>query len=362
MNTDVLVAALAAERAGISVVPPAEDSSKRPLGGWKQYQSQRATPEEIRNWYAPGRTGLGFVCGRISGNLELIEFEVMAVFERYDALAQATGLGGVLDSLKTGYFEATPGGGVHLLTRCTEIAGNAKLARRPGPPDECGKPTVEVLIETRGEGGYVVVAPTFGKVHPTGKHYVQLRGGAETIATITPNERRALWELARTFDEMPKLQCSEPENHINSSRCGGDRPGDDFNQRAGWAQVLEPHGWRKVFEKGETTYWRRPGKDLGISATTGHGGYDLLYVFTTSTIFDADSGYSKFRVFAILDHGGDFRAAAKALAARGYGANEAPNSLAITKRPIVRPHGAPLPALQRPRGVPASAFLQGVPA
>ena len=48
-------------------------------------------------------------------------------------------------------------------------------------------------------------------------------------------------------------------------------PVDDFNARAEWVTILEPHGWSidRVLENGETR-WTRPGKNGGTSATTGH--------------------------------------------------------------------------------------------
>jgi hypothetical protein len=70
--------------------------------------------------------------------------------------------------------------------------------------NEKGEPIPKPLIETRGEGGYLVIAPSNGRVHPTGKPYVLRRGGLATIAEITPEEREALWALARSFDEMPE--------------------------------------------------------------------------------------------------------------------------------------------------------------
>src|SRR5437764_1472974 len=80
-------------------------------------------------------------------------------------------------------------------------------ARRPDPSIEDG---FKVLIETRGEGGYAVEAPSFGSVHPSGRPYVQERGGPDTIATITPEEHDSLWELARSFDEMPRKAADTP--------------------------------------------------------------------------------------------------------------------------------------------------------
>jgi putative DNA primase/helicase len=58
---------------------------------------------------------------------------------------------------------------------------------------------------------------------------------------------------------------------------------------------------------------------MGISASTNHQNSDLLYVWSTSTEFDNERGYNRFSVYTLLNHDGDFQAAAKALAAEGYG-------------------------------------------
>ena len=54
----------------------------------------------------------------------------------------------------------------------------------------------ELLIETRGKGGFMVVAPSHGTVHPTGKPYVMVQGGPATIATVTAAELETLHDLA----------------------------------------------------------------------------------------------------------------------------------------------------------------------
>jgi hypothetical protein len=176
---------------------------------------------------------------------------------------------------------------------------------------------VKVLIETRGEGGFIITAPSYGSVHPSGQPHRLLRGGFETIAAITREERASLFELARTFDQMPKQTIKEPV--AKGSEKSDTRPGDDFNERGDWANILEPYGWRLVCELDGEGYWRRPGKDEGISATTNFQGSDLLYLFSTSTIFESEREYSKFGAFALLEHNGDHQAAAKALAGMGYG-------------------------------------------
>lgn len=308
---DVRRVALAAYNNGLCPVPPRPDGSKAPIGNWGRYQRVRPTCRLIEAWYG-GHTGVGLVCGGISGNLECLEFDEPAAYHSYKGLAKAAGLGDLDERIEAGYLEQSPSGGIHWLYQCNEIAGNSKLARQP----RCNN-TVKVLIETRGEGGYIIIAPSYGNVHPSGKPYVLLEGSVDSIATITPDERQALWELARTFDLMPKLRAEEGLRLDTTNL--ENRPGDHFSNQACWEDVLLPHGWVKVFQRGEVSYWRRPGKEVGISATTNWQGSDLLYVFSTSTVFEAERGYSKFSAHALLEHGGDFKTAAKSPVKQGYG-------------------------------------------
>ena len=314
--TTVRDAAFAAHAAGLSVVPPRQDGSKQPIGEWERFQKRAAGLEQLRFWYQYARTGVGAVMGRVSGNLELLDFDERATHEAFLEAAAAAGLGELVDRIRAGYEEETPRG-VHWLTRCETIAGNTKLAQRPKTPAEMKHPNdkVKTLIETRGEGGYAVLAPSFGSVNDPERPYRLLSGNFATIATITPEERKLLHDLARSFDQMP---VNEHQSGGKATQ-GGGRPGDDFNQRADWADILRPHGWIWVYRRGDTDHWRRPGKDRGISASTNYAGSGLLYVFSTSTELEAERGYSKFSAYTFLNHGGDFSAATKVLASQGYG-------------------------------------------
>ena len=322
MRSGVLSAALAANAAGLSVVPAREDGSKRPeFDTWKEFQSCRASAGEVEDWFGSGRTGLGVVCGYVSNGLEMLELEGRAVTEGFNEqlheLAGAAGLGDALHSIEAGYLERTPSGGLHLLYRVPSPHGNTKLASRPATAAELAENPdvpVKVLIETRGEGGYCIVAPSYGRVHPDGGAWELVSGGFDTIVTITDAERDELWRLARLFDQMPELNRRQPKADA------GGRPGDRYNNDPDAGQlVLEMllrRGWTEVFRAGESTYLRRPGKSVGISATLGYVGPGVLRVFTTSTQFEARA-YSPFGVYATLEHGGDFRAAARALASDG---------------------------------------------
>jgi hypothetical protein len=316
--SEILTTALQFASKGICVVPVATDGSKRPgIASWKEYQNRRPTTEELMTWFSNAQ-GVGVICGAVSGNLEMLELEGRAVASKMHKeikeIAENSGLGELWAKLNSGYVETTPSGGIHWLYRIDgEVPGNTKLARRPG---ENGG--VDVFAETRGEGGFVIVAPTAGTCHPSGGEWRILVGGADTIPTLTRDERDALHDLFSIFDELPKADFIAEE--ISAKTDGPLTPGDDYNQRVTWKQILEPLGWTVVYTNREgVTAWRRPGKSIGISATTNHAGTDKFYCFTTSSVFEAETSYSKFAVYALIEHGGDFKASARALRQLGYG-------------------------------------------
>ena len=143
---------------------------------------------------------------------------------------------------------------------------------------------------------------------------------------ISVEDRQVLLEAARSFNRQVKpKRIRLPESLLDIYgdivEVAGDRPGDDFNARASWEDILCPHGWEIEHISGGVAYWRRPDKyDEGVSATTGHCG-DKLHVFSTNASpFEAEATYSKFAAFALLNHEGDFRAAAEDLSQQGFGA------------------------------------------
>ena len=310
---------LQAAAAGISIVPIRTDGSKQPsLYGWREYQQRRASEVELKRWFRFAEPGIAFITGAVSGNLEALDFDRRDTFDAWlRRMQRDTALCALYEYLSWGYLEATPAGGRHLLYRCDVIEGNRKLASRLDGNKR------KTLIETRGEGGLIIVAPSRGTVHPSGKPYMLLRGSVSSIRTITTYQRSLLFATAQEFDEMPPATIPPRKLLRPSLDSNGLRPGDLFNQRALWEEILVPHGWQLVRYVGTEGRWRRPDKsNPGISATTNHNGHDLLYVFSTSTIFEAERGYSKFSAHVLLNHHGDFSAAARELAEQGYSSTE----------------------------------------
>lgn len=306
--------ALAALRAGISFIPIANDGTKSPVVKWKEYQQRMPTLNDARRWFLEKDYGIAFLTGAVSGGLEMIDFDSYEVYEQFAEQMRLEGLGLLLDRIEQGYKERSPNG-IHLYYKCALIEGNKKLAQRPLQEP----PWVKSKIETRGEGGYSIGAWSGSNVHPSGRPYQLLQGSLATIQRIAPEDRALLLAVARTFDEMPPSQergDHRPQKTLREKQ--GQLPGDIFNQRAMWHEILEPYGWTWVKRIGDEDFWRRPGKEMGISATTNYEGGDYLYVFSTSTIFEPCVGISKFAALTFLEYAGDFSASTKALAAQGY--------------------------------------------
>lgn len=329
-------AALTWYDAGCSIIPIRADGTKIPRIEWKPYTQAPPLRIAITPWFQDHRVGIGVVCGKVSGNLEMLELEGRATSsEDLNTIVEQCELRGVDQTfhqlLTEGYAEWTPSGGLHFLYRITdhEVPGNTKIARRPATAEELAAAPddkIKVLSETRGEGGYVIVAPTAGTVHPTGEAWTVAAGKLGVIPTITWATRNKLVEaIHAALDRMP-AEAPRPARPAPASLLTArtDRPGDDFNAKASWEEILIPHGWQIHHHSISETFWTRPGKKRGDghSATTGlagTGNVDRLYVFSSATEFTPETPYSKFAAYTLLEFNGDFSAATKALAAAGYG-------------------------------------------
>lgn len=313
---------------GATPVPVSVDGSKRPAGTWRHLTEKQPAWDDVEQAFARDTDGLGIICGASSGGLEMLEAEGRAVAEgvvaAYAQLLTDHGLGDLWARLNGGYVETSPSGGIHWYYRVdgAPAKANTKLASRPATAEELvdnPRERVKVLIETRGQGGFTVVAPSAGRSHPTGQPWAVLTGTVPSIPTLTSDERDALYAIATMLDTSPPVEADTPAGRSGAS--AGGRPGDDYNSRTSWDELLVPDGWTKARALGQVRCWVRPGKDArdGISATTGRNEADNLYVFTTSTDLPVEQPISKFGYYALTRHGGDYSAAAKQLRKDGYG-------------------------------------------
>ena len=324
--------AMAYLAAGLSCLPATKARKHPAIGSWKNWQSRLPTKVEVRAWFSNPHDAICVVAGAVSGNLECMDFDqhgelFAAWMEKVDT--------GLLAKL---VIEQTPSGGYHVFYRSEEpVEGNLKLAR--GVRD--GKQ--KTLVETRGEGGLFLCAPTEG--------YVLQQGDFAELPVLPAVARKALVDAARSLDELPAANCPTCPAGGDTGQRGADfaptggkdawelPPGDDFNARGDIHGLLTDAGWQFCGTKPDgNEQWTRPGKDPrnGMSATYKDGSF---YVFSSNAApFEPNVKYSPFAVYATLRHGGDFTAAASALHTLGYGRSKEP-TLGVTLS--LKPASAP---------------------
>ncbi len=295
---------------GICVIPVSKEKICC-LKEWAPFQERMITRQELSEGFGlPFASRLAIVCGKTSGNLEVIDIDTKydttgLLFENY--------LKDVMDNdeqlVSDLFIIKTQSGGYHLYYRCEQIGPNQKLARRYANEDDLRKDPdtkVYVLIETRGQNGYVVAPPSDGYVKYSGKK----------IPTITIDQRDILLELARTYNEVIEPPKKEYKAPLQTGFFK--TPWDDYNARGDVMALLKAHNWTQVKERGPRVQFRRPGKDKGISGDY-HKDLRLFKVFTTSSEFEEGHGYTHYGIFKVLECGGDSSQAARKLLELGYG-------------------------------------------
>jgi len=292
----------------------AADSNKRALQQWKRYTEQLPTEQELQDMFNYHRCEcVAIICGEVSGRMEVIDVDckyditgtlfqdfMQAIMDADPQLAQRLVLG------------TTRGGGYHIFYRCQSIDGNKKLAQRLTTAQEKKDnphEKVKVLIETRGESGYVIAVPTPG--------YKYIQHTIAEIPEITPEERAMLHNIARSFNSV--IEEVHTGGAYVENKPYQKSPFQDYNERGDVVGLLERHGWTVVGRKGPKTIFLRPGDTKSKSSGDYNSELGLFSVFTTSSQFEPQKGYRPSTLFAMLECGGDWKAAAKRLLADGYG-------------------------------------------
>ncbi|MDF1613659.1 AAA family ATPase [Desulfurivibrio dismutans] len=295
MTASTQQAALDFLAAGFSVIPVNAD--KTPRGRWQDYQGQPMTPETARQKFSNGAR-LAVVAGKVSGGLELLDFDDPKAFQPFlETLEQmAPGLADRLPRFQT------PSGGYHLAYRCNDpVKGNQKLA--------VSSDKKQVRIETRGEGGYFLTAPSPG--------YTPLAGSLTDCPTLSADEVATLHRAAKAFDLRPAPDLTAKSDLLSSlplTPPTTDNPGDIYNRNHSAAELLAAHGWKPGDRTTAGEAWTRPGKGEGCSGVLLDKTGNFYCWSSNAGPLEPERSYTAFGLFTAYEHGGDFRAAARALA------------------------------------------------
>lgn len=256
------------------------------------------------NWITPiGRDifnyefeEIGICTGAVSGGLEGIDFDLKYA-DNPDELWEEWKSRVPKDILRKLTVCTTVNNGYHVLYRTDVIEGNRKLAKNEKK---------EVLIETRGDGGYLKCAPSEG--------YEVIYGDIKDIQKISDVERAILMSTSLLFDRS----LSKVKKYYSDDR-EYDDPFPEFNSDPDIGiEMLLDEGWAIERENSVWVELTRPGKTEGVSA-----GYNLegnfLYVFTTSTDFETEKPYSNSAIYCEIAHEGNYKKGYRALGKEGWG-------------------------------------------
>jgi len=173
--------------------------------------------------------------------------------------------------------------------------------------------------------------------------------------------RSLLAEVAEVKSELEaerKLR-ENPPNPKKTEHEGSGKAGDDYNLRVNIEDIIRlliNKGYHADKPNGDKRHFTRPGKkpNEGISGTLFSN--SVYYNFSSEDpYFPPNQSQTPFAVCAILDHGGDFRAAARELARRGYGGNEKNETARISAAPeTTKAEVCEPPAPAMPKQDPAS--------
>jgi len=331
--------ALQYHKAGFHVIPVT--SNKTPAcKNWKQYQTAQ-TVQDINELWQQDSWGIAILTG-IDG-LEVIdvdqkhdvEGELMLRYQKHNDQYND-------DSISFAYLTVTctPNDGYHIYYKCDKIQGNQKLASRPATTDELEQHNQtakrkkedidqlpQVLIETRGIGGYVLAPPSPG--------YEVQYGKLSNVQHITQEQRFNLLRNAQYFNTLVKSSTIDYKaTSLTVADYEGKPSWEVYNEKQDGISLLEQHGWTRVYEDKFRVYLKRPGNTTAKTSANYHKEKGIFVCHSTSTVFEAGKGYTPYAIYATLEHNGDFSAAAKTLYKQGYGTAKKIQSSPIEDSPI----------------------------
>jgi Bifunctional DNA primase/polymerase, N-terminal len=286
----VLRTALRMAQRGHRVIPIRPGEKRPTLDDWPNEAS--VDQITLHRWFRNTTNGLGWRMGEQADGTYLIAIDPDGSegLGRLDALLDEHGARDVFDST---VMAVTGGGGMHYVFSVTEPIGGRRLAPK---------------VDTRGEGGQIVVAPT---IHPSGEPYRWVTGHEPW--TIRPQPAPG-WviELLRGGEKEPAGATPRPAG-VAVSRTGEDTPADWVRANVDIAQLLIEGGWTKM--RGRR--WCRPGKDPrdGHSAELHDDGRFSIWTTELPPGYrghenaDGSISMSPMEVYAAVHFGGDISAA-----------------------------------------------------
>lgn len=277
-------------------------SEKIPNHKWKEQQTKRLSPEEFqRHLENPTTDNVGIVTG--FDDLEVIDVDLKV----FSTTSEKNNFWNeFLSILKDAIFDfdkkfviyKTKNAGYHILYKTKRVGGNQKLAKL--------KDHKEAIIETRGKGGYVFMYPE-SKVSDLSYFEVQY---------ISDADWNTIMKISQSYNYIEPKVDTEPK--IKKVYAGGGlTPWEDFNNQTSiWSVISDDFTVVRDFTN--KTFIKRIGS-LNYHSGIIYKNENLLWLFSTGTIYPHEKQISPYVAFTYKYHNGDFSASAKDLYNQGFG-------------------------------------------
>jgi putative DNA primase/helicase len=242
---------------GFSVLPLLPRQKIPAISSWRQLQHKRPCDWEIKLWFdAVPDANLGIITGAISG-LFVVDYDVQ----------EAAPCPGDYDVV------SSTGRGSHFLYRWPDFTVNNRAGIKPG-------------VDVRGEGGYIVAAPS---IHPTGARYAWSmpqralahlpQAPEDILSLLRPRTQRAVptlppsagaqyWArvaLENEWDNVLKAPEGQRNNSLNRAAYNmGQLVGDSLLERSHVEIVLTEAARAKGMSEYEIERTIRSGMEAGI--------------------------------------------------------------------------------------------------
>lgn len=244
---------------GWRVLPITPGRKHPPIQGWQD--AATTSPDVIDSWWTGlyRDHGVGIATGPGTG-VWVLDIDVS---DGKPGRANLQALEAEHGPLPRTVAAATGSGGRHLL-----------FAWDPARPVTNGDAAhLPAGLDIRGHGGQIVVAPT---VHPSGTPYTWVPGREPGRCPVAPAPD---WLYHIIHPPTPPAPAPAPVP--SSTGDPGDSAAEWLRQQHTWADVLERDGWTVHSQRGDDTYWTRPGKNPRDGHSAVQHGDGALVIWTT---------------------------------------------------------------------------------
>jgi len=151
-------------------VIPVPFGRKAPIIQWRTYQRRKSTPAELQTWFGGRESNLAVVCGKISGNLVVLDFDDVAVYHKFFNT----------EKIESGTLVVRTGSGKrHVYFRALDPVPSFKIP--------------QLKLEVRSDGNIVVLPPS---MHPCGRRYEFVNSNVGDMP-IVPNLPGAVLDITK---------------------------------------------------------------------------------------------------------------------------------------------------------------------